>query len=805
MHPTVLFYFTITVFLFYYTTADKSSSQLQNIDLIQWIRSHEPITKPIYDIYDTNQLHWGFHHLHQAKDKEEKDKEEKDKEDKDKEEKDLSILMVIPSNISSSKLELQLKPLLQSYIQPSIEVILVADSFPFQSIFTFYNPSVQRVQVPKNAGFFERANIGARHARGSWIVVTNPHVKFSEALADQLFVDTQSLHTYDKNTLYSSAQVPIEDCDGYRRKKSLAVAPIDQFMLMHRSNMYKFGGFFLDSFSFLTGKAFLEKKGEKKEEENFKADEFLYRSIHRNRLHVDFIHNPVCVANTVIKGNEEEKVGGRLVNELYVRSSWYPKQSIGDPKSCDQIDSVADLVEILNKGFIPASMYKRYALNEVEWGLPLTTFEEFHSSFSKKAFFSSSSKKAFFFKNEKEKKAFLEKEKKKNLSIIVTSRNDNDARVQRLMNCIRQFLFFPWQHASIEFILVEWNGPSPGRSFFNASENLTQILNHEHRSSHVDFRIIHVPPKIAYEPNLEGFECPIFEFPAKNVGIRRAQGSYILTINADDVFSHDLMLSLDNTFISSSSSFFSKDALPVKKQKAFLENEEEGENQDENQWLEPNDFVSVYRRGVHPSQLINNTDQYIPLDQSCQRMMIPEPPQTVSASHNPDDTKSSLEEELLNSWSILYQDEWIQGIFLRSVHTRESYENEGKQTKSNSRRKVPDAKERIGADAKERRQVPNAKPYETKKCKVERTSRDVVNIGDFQLISKDNIFRNFGGGFLELPQSFSMDSEWLARQIHVNHLDGKVLHCKNCHQIHSHHFWIRDFLCEFWIMDFLNC
>lgn len=85
----------------------------------------------------------------------------------------------------------------------------------------------------------------------------------------------------------------------------------------------------------------------------------------------------------------------------------------------------------------------------------------------------------------------------------------------------------------VEYILVEWNPP--------AGLPLLSSLVQQREG----IRIIVVPKSLhdtIFNPHGQDF----FEWRAKNVGIRRAQGKFIVATNADDIFSTELMVRLKN-------------------------------------------------------------------------------------------------------------------------------------------------------------------------------------------------------------------------------------------------------------------
>jgi hypothetical protein len=122
------------------------------------------------------------------------------------------------------------------------------------------------------------------------------------------------------------------------------------------------------------------------------------------------------------------------------------------------------------------------------------------------------------------------------LSIVVTSRNDDHGggllrRMQIFVNgvieqCRRHGL-------DAELIIVEWN-PPPERP------RLVEALRWPAEFGSCRVRIIEVPPErhrwFQYSEVL-----PLFQMIAKNVGIRRARGRFVLATNVDIVFSDELM------------------------------------------------------------------------------------------------------------------------------------------------------------------------------------------------------------------------------------------------------------------------
>lgn len=121
------------------------------------------------------------------------------------------------------------------------------------------------------------------------------------------------------------------------------------------------------------------------------------------------------------------------------------------------------------------------------------------------------------------------------LSVVATARNDNHGgnmlrRMQIFVNgLIAQSRRF---NLPTELIIVEWNPPSDRPPL---SEALTWTVE----NSFCTVRIIEVPPDL-HQQLRYAQALPLFQMLAKNVGIRRAQGEYILATNIDLMFSDAL-------------------------------------------------------------------------------------------------------------------------------------------------------------------------------------------------------------------------------------------------------------------------
>jgi hypothetical protein len=121
-------------------------------------------------------------------------------------------------------------------------------------------------------------------------------------------------------------------------------------------------------------------------------------------------------------------------------------------------------------------------------------------------------------------------------TLVAASRNDDHGgnTLYRTQIFIDSFLEQCERHQlRAELILVEWNPP------WNRAP-LAEVIGWENQNPWVDCRVITVP----YERHALirfGRVLPLFQMIAKNVGIRRARGEFILATNIDILFSNELM------------------------------------------------------------------------------------------------------------------------------------------------------------------------------------------------------------------------------------------------------------------------
>ena len=124
----------------------------------------------------------------------------------------------------------------------------------------------------------------------------------------------------------------------------------------------------------------------------------------------------------------------------------------------------------------------------------------------------------------------------KYLSIVVASRNDDyDANILHRMLVFAKGLAEQCKQFNLdaELIIVEWNPPA-GR------KRLYEVLDWPDDLDSLTVRFIEVPGEIHNSiGNSDKF--PLFQMIAKNVGIRRASGKFVLATNIDILFSNEMM------------------------------------------------------------------------------------------------------------------------------------------------------------------------------------------------------------------------------------------------------------------------
>jgi len=122
------------------------------------------------------------------------------------------------------------------------------------------------------------------------------------------------------------------------------------------------------------------------------------------------------------------------------------------------------------------------------------------------------------------------------LTVVATARNDNHGGdLLHRMQVFVSGLAAQCERYSLpaELILVEWNPPAD-------REHLADALEWPTADSYLQVRIVEVPPEVHASFDYAA-RLPLFQMIAKNVGIRRARGRFVLATNVDVLLSDDLM------------------------------------------------------------------------------------------------------------------------------------------------------------------------------------------------------------------------------------------------------------------------
>lgn len=121
------------------------------------------------------------------------------------------------------------------------------------------------------------------------------------------------------------------------------------------------------------------------------------------------------------------------------------------------------------------------------------------------------------------------------LSFVVTTRNDNHGGdlLKRTQTFLSGLITQTNKYKlNSELIIVEWNPPRD-------RPRLKDVLRIEN-NKFLEIRFIEVPNEI-HQQYKYADTIPLFQMIAKNVGIRRAKGEFVLCTNIDILFSDELM------------------------------------------------------------------------------------------------------------------------------------------------------------------------------------------------------------------------------------------------------------------------
>jgi hypothetical protein len=122
------------------------------------------------------------------------------------------------------------------------------------------------------------------------------------------------------------------------------------------------------------------------------------------------------------------------------------------------------------------------------------------------------------------------------LSLVVTARNDDHGGnlLRRMQAFVNAFIQQAKKHGLVsELVIVEWNPPE-GRP------GLMDVLQWPAMLGPVSVRFIEVPGHV-HRRYRYSEALPLYQMIAKNAGIRRAQGRFILATNIDIILSEELI------------------------------------------------------------------------------------------------------------------------------------------------------------------------------------------------------------------------------------------------------------------------
>jgi|688.fasta_scaffold389457_2 hypothetical protein len=122
------------------------------------------------------------------------------------------------------------------------------------------------------------------------------------------------------------------------------------------------------------------------------------------------------------------------------------------------------------------------------------------------------------------------------LSVVVATRDDNhggnpQARLKAVLGVYKkqaEALKFP-----IEYIIVDWNSPKEKAGIY------PQVKSWGLKSEYLKIRVIKVSEAI--HRKMDEAKIPFYQMIAKNVGIRRAKGKFVLASNIDIFLDDELM------------------------------------------------------------------------------------------------------------------------------------------------------------------------------------------------------------------------------------------------------------------------
>ncbi len=145
------------------------------------------------------------------------------------------------------------------------------------------------------------------------------------------------------------------------------------------------------------------------------------------------------------------------------------------------------------------------------------------------------------------------------ISFVVAARNDDYGGnfLHRMQVFVNVLLGLAEKHSlNLELIVVEWNPPA-------GKESLSRAISWPSGLKSAKVRFIEVPLE-THRKVLGSDKLLMFEFLAKNVGIRRAKGEYMVVTNPDIIFNDELIGFLASKKLSPEC-FYRMDRYDVKK------------------------------------------------------------------------------------------------------------------------------------------------------------------------------------------------------------------------------------------------
>ncbi len=121
------------------------------------------------------------------------------------------------------------------------------------------------------------------------------------------------------------------------------------------------------------------------------------------------------------------------------------------------------------------------------------------------------------------------------ISLVVAARNDDHGgnMLARMQAMLDSWIGQAEHHGLLsEIVVVEWNPPAD-------RPRLKDLLRWAPQPEYCHVRFIEVPPQV--HARFQNASIPLHQMIAKNVGIRRAFGEFVLATNLDIIFSADLM------------------------------------------------------------------------------------------------------------------------------------------------------------------------------------------------------------------------------------------------------------------------